>query len=103
MPVVPQVVAAVAAHRPWGSVPLCTSLHTPGEAFRLHALHAPVHAVSQHLPCAQCPVPHSASVEQSSPCAFFPHELMFPSCPQMFGATHWSLVVQAPKHLFALQ
>jgi hypothetical protein len=52
-PVVPQVVWAWVAHLPCGSLPLCTSLHLPSDPFRLHALHASVQALSQHLPWAQ--------------------------------------------------
>lgn len=52
-PVVPQLVAAVDAHMPWGSAPLATLLHVPSVPDRLHAWQAVLQAVAQHTPCAQ--------------------------------------------------
>jgi len=78
MPVVPQVLWAVAMQIPWGSAPLCTSLQVPSEPARSQALHAPVQALSQHLPWAQWVLEHSLSLEQSAPRGLGPHELMFP-------------------------
>ena len=103
MPVVPQVLWAWTAHLPCGSAPLCTSVQVPAEPRRLQAVQAPVQAVSQHLPWAQCVLPHSLLAEQSAPIGFGPHELMFPFWPQVLGGMHWLSVVQAPKHLLALQ
>jgi len=96
MPVVPQVLCAVVAQIPCGSAPLCTSVQVPVDAGRLQAVHAPVQALSQHLPCAQCVLAHSLSLEQSAPRGLGPHELMFPFWPQLFGGMHCSLLVQAP-------
>jgi len=88
MPVFPQVFWAAGMHLFWGSAPLCTLVQVPAVPDRLQAEHAFVQALSQHLPCAQCPEPHSLSPEQSAPRGFGPHWLMLPFWPQMFGATH---------------
>jgi len=88
MPVVPQLLCAVAWHTPWGSAPLCTSLQVPSEPARLQAVQAPVQATLQHLPCAQWALEHSLSLEQSAPRGFGPHELMLPFWPQLFGGMH---------------
>src|SRR3569623_712931 len=103
MPVVPQVLCAVATQRPCETAPLYTSLHVPSDPARSHAVQAPVQALSQHLPWAQWALEHSVSPEQSAPRGLGPHELMLPFMPQLLGGMHCSLVVQAPKHLVALQ
>jgi len=88
MPVVPQVLCAWTVHLPCGSEPLCTSVQVPAELARLHAVQAPVQALLQHLPWAQCRLAHSLSAEQSAAIGFGPHELMFPFWPQVLGGMH---------------
>jgi hypothetical protein len=102
-PVVPQLVAAVVGHRPPGSAPEFTLVQLPTVPARLQALQAAVQAALQHTPCAQKVLLHSAPAEHEAPFGFKPQLLIIPFMPQMFGVMHWALVVQAVKHLLALQ
>ena len=53
---VPQELAEVTAHLPWGSGALsATETQRPVVAARLQAMHAAVHALWQHTPWAQKP------------------------------------------------
>lgn len=46
---------------------------------------------------------HSLADEQAAPFGLRPQLLMTPFMPQMLGAMHWALVVQAVKQRLALQ
>jgi hypothetical protein len=72
--VVPHVETAVIWHLPWGSGALSTGLQVPAVAARLQAMHASVHALLQHTPCAQKPDLHSALSLQSVPFGLRPQE-----------------------------
>src|SRR6266545_4770787 len=72
--------------------------HTP-RAAATHDLHAVLHAWSQHTPCAQKPLLHSEVAEHDAPLSLRPHELL----AHVLGDTHCALLVQAVKHLPALQ
>ncbi len=50
-----------------GSVPAASAKHNPGASGCAHDWQVPVHAFSQHTPCAQCPDPQSPSVPQPTP------------------------------------
>jgi hypothetical protein len=100
-PVVPQLVAAVVAQRP--SAPELMLLQLPTVPARLQALQAAVQAALQQTPCAQKLLLHSLAAEHEAPFGFRPQLLIMPFMPQMFGVMHWALVVQAVKHLLALQ
>lgn len=83
---------------PFGSiVPVATFVHTPIEFGRLQDLHAALHVVEQHTPCAQTFDAHSVPAEHGAPGGFGPHEFAV----QTLGA--WQLVeaVQASKHFWA--
>lgn len=100
-PVVPQELAAVEAQRP--SPPELMLLQTPTEPARLHALQAAVQAALQQTPWAQKLLLHSFPAEHVAPFGFRPQLLIMPFMPQMLGAMHWALVVQAVKQRLALQ
>lgn len=74
VPVVPQVVEAVLAHSFCGSVELAIGPHTPllpdPLSDTLHAMHGPVHAVSQQNPSTQLPDAHWAPVAHACPLAW---------------------------------
>jgi hypothetical protein len=72
-PVVPQLAAPAFTHEPVGSVPpLATGAHVPGVAASAHDRQVPVHAVRQHTPCEQKPLPHSVPSAQVAPGALRP-------------------------------
>jgi hypothetical protein len=102
-PVVPQVVCAWTAHLPCGSTPPATLVQLPVVPARLQAWHALLHELLQQTPWAQKPLAHSIPAEQAPPFGFRPQLLIIPFIPQMFGAMQSALVVQAAKHLVALQ
>jgi hypothetical protein len=62
-----------------------------------------LHALLQQTPWAQNMLAHSGPAEQAAPSGLRPQLLIIPFMPQMFGETHWALVVQDPKHFVALQ
>jgi hypothetical protein len=78
-------------------------LHVPAVPARLQARQAVLQALLQHTPCAQKSLEHSMAAEHGAPSGFKPQLLIIPFIPQMFGATHWALVVQAVKQRLALQ
>ena len=102
-PLVPHVACAWTAHLPWGSVPLATLVQLPTVPGRLQAWQAFPHALLQQTPCAQNELPHSLFAEQAAPGGLGPHELMLPFIPQLFGEMQSPVLVQAEKHLVALQ
>lgn len=60
----------------------------------MHAWQMPVHAVLQHLPCAQKPDWHSPGAPQSVPIDFLPQAIEM----HVFGLKHCMFAVQEPKH-----
>lgn len=102
-PVVPQVVAACTAHSPCGSTPVATFEQLPTVPARLQDLQAVLQAPLQQTPWAQKVLAHSLPPEQAAPFGFRPQLLIIPFIPQMLGVMQSALVVQAPKHLVALQ
>jgi hypothetical protein len=52
-------------------LPEATGLHVPTLPGRLHASQEPLHAVLQHTPSAQLPLPHWLAAEQVAPADFF--------------------------------
>lgn len=101
-PVVPHELIGWVAHLPCGSGPLATLVQVPADAVRLHAVQAASQAVEQQTPCAQIADSHSGPAEQAAPKGLRP-QLFAIFSPHMNGAMHSALVVQALKHLFALQ
>jgi len=88
--VVPQVLERVAVQMPCGSWALsATVVQSPRVVVRLQAMHAPVHALSQHTPCAQKPVSQSALALQVCPMDFLPQDELVQNFPLMHC---WSLV-----------
>jgi hypothetical protein len=73
--------------------------HRPVDPGRSQAWHAPVQAVSQHSPCAQCRVVHSSSLEHGAGGGFLPHDPFM----HTLGATHWLSLLHAEKHRAPLQ
>jgi hypothetical protein len=65
----------------------------------MHDLQAVLQAVSQQTPCAQFLLLHSTPPEHDAPLSFKPHEF----AAQVFGGTHWLLLVQALKQREPLQ
>lgn len=102
-PVVPQVVAAVTAHLPCGSTPPLILVQLPVVPARLQAWQALLQELLQQTPWAQNPLAHSVAAEQAPPLGFRPQLLIIPFMPQMLGVMQSALVVQALKHLVALQ
>lgn len=99
-PVVPQEDGSVVAHLPCGSgVSSGTGLHSPAELARLHAMHEPVQALSQHTPWAQKPDWHSPRSLQSVPLGLRPQE----APRQKLPSVHWESLVHDPKHALPLQ
>ncbi|MES1206402.1 MAG: hypothetical protein ABUS79_10735 [Pseudomonadota bacterium] len=80
-----------------------TLAHAPKEPARLQARQAAVQALLQQTPCEQKLLEHSEAAEQVAPLALRPQLLMAPFMPQIFGGTHWALVVHEVKHRLALQ
>src|SRR5690242_4572888 len=69
-PFVPQVDAGVMAQSLFGSVPAGTAAHAPSGwpvSAAMQAVQTPEHAVLQHTPSAQKPLPHWEAVEQAVP------------------------------------
>lgn len=102
-PVVPQVAAAWTAHLPCGSTPPATLVQLPVVPERLQAWQALLQELLQQTPWAQNPLAHSVAAEQAPPFGFRPQLLITPFIPQMLGGMQLLLVVQALKHLVALQ
>jgi hypothetical protein len=76
LPFVPQEAPPMSLQMPAGSVePVETFVQTPSVPLMAHDWHAPVHALSQHTPCAQKPEPHSLAAEHEAPGFLRPHEL----------------------------
>jgi hypothetical protein len=99
-PVVPHVEDSVVEHLPCGSgAPSGTALHNPAELAKLHAIHAPVQAPSQHTPWAQKPDWHSLLSLQSVPFGLSPQELLRQKLPSV----HCESPVHEPKHALPLQ
>ena len=69
-------------------------MHEPMLPDSAHDLHALVHAVAQHTPCAQLPEMHSARSEHNAPLGFLPHELPVQTLP----GVQFASMVQLPKH-----
>jgi len=67
IPVVPQVLAACAAHSLSGSVPATTAAHVPRLPAWLHFSQVPLHTPAQHTPSVQNPDEHSLLPPQASP------------------------------------
>jgi len=66
-----------------------TAAQNPRVAGMLQAMHAPVHALSQHTPWAQKPESQSTAALQVCPLDFLPQE----EPAQNFPVTHcWSLL-----------
>lgn len=98
-PVVPHVEDSVVVHLPWGSgAPSGTALHNPAELAKLHAMHEPVQAPSQHTPWAQKPDWHSLLSLQSVPFGLSPQELLRQKLPSL----HCESLVHDPKHALPL-
>jgi hypothetical protein len=88
--VVPQVVERVAVQMPCGSGALsATVVQSPRVVVRLQAMHAPVHALSQHTPWAQKPVSHSFPALQGAGGDLRPQEELAQNLPVMHC---WSLL-----------
>ena len=69
------MLAWVTAHLPCGSGALsATAMQNPAVVVRLQAMHAPVHAFSQHTPCAQKPDWQSLATLQLAPGGLGPQE-----------------------------
>lgn len=99
-PVVPQVTWAVASHFPCGSGwPSGTSVHSPKEAERLHAMQASLQAELQQIPCAQLLDWHSVGVLHSAPKGLRPQEPFTQKLPAM----HSLSLEHATKQLEPLQ
>ena len=62
-------------------------------------MQAPVHALSQHTPCAQKPDAQSLLAEQSAPLGSSPHDPLTQKSP----VAHSSLVLHEVKQVFPLQ
>ena len=88
---------------PWGSGPLATLVQVPMLLVRLQAWQGWLQALLQQTPWAQIEVEHSLPVEQEAPGGLSPQLLIMLFMPQMLGAMHSALVLQAEKHLLALQ
>ena len=86
----PQVETPSSAHWPSGSWPSGTFRQVPSLPATAHDLQAPVHAVEQHLPCAQNIELHSASAPQLAPGGFLPQ--LPPT--QVLGDTQSASVMQ---------
>ena len=72
---VPQVLDNVTVQMFCGSGDLsATAVQRPGAAFRLQAMQAVVHALSQHAPWAQNPDWHSVPLPHLAPHGLRPHE-----------------------------
>jgi hypothetical protein len=96
---VPQLDAPWSAHTPPGSgAPVGTFVHWPSVPASAHDLHAPVHAVAQHTPCAHTLLAHSPAAEHAAPIGFLPHDPPLHTFPVL----HWALVEHCPKHLLPL-
>jgi hypothetical protein len=88
--VVPQLVSWVTTHLPCGSGALsATAVQKPAVVARLQAMHAPVHAFSQHTPWAQNPDWHLVPTLQLCPLGSRPQEESVQTLP---GA-HWMLLL----------
>jgi hypothetical protein len=57
------------AHEGLPGLPETTGLHVPTLPATLHASHAPPHAVLQHTPSTQLPLPHWLAEVQVTPLA----------------------------------
>jgi hypothetical protein len=100
LPLVPQVVFPWSVQTALGSTtPAATLVQVPSVLGRPHDRQAPAHDVEQQKPCSQLPLRHSAAPEHAAPMSFKPQEFDL----QTFGLRHWASVVQATKHLVALQ
>jgi hypothetical protein len=73
VPVEPQVVGACFGHMGWLR-PSDSGVQVPGWPTRLHERHAPLQAVLQHTPSAQCPDAHSVFCSQTAPFIFRPQD-----------------------------
>ena len=81
-PVVPQVFCVAILQMSCGSrVPSLTVVQTPMLPARSHETHAVLQAVLQHTPWAQCFDWQSASIAQSAPKGFRPHEPLTQTLP----------------------
>jgi hypothetical protein len=90
-------------HIPVGSaLPVATLVQVPSVLDSAHDWQAPVQALSQQTPWAQCWLLHPLSVEQLVPLFAGPHEFG-PFDPHRFGDRHCASVMQALKHLVPLQ
>lgn len=70
VPLVPQVLVAVVAHRPRGFIPLVAVLHVPFAVLLSaaeQAMQVPVHAVLQQTPSAQKPLAHWSTAVHAVP------------------------------------
>ena len=82
--------------RPAGSaLPVGTFEQVPSAPVSEHERQAPVHASSQHTPCAQFVDEHSLPAEQDAPRPLRPHELP----TQVLGWRQFVSAVQALKHV----
>jgi len=79
----PQVAAVPSAQWPWRSIPSGTLRQVPSLPATAHDLQVPLHAVVQHLPCAQNVELHSSLAPQLAPGGFLPQLLL----TQLLGAT----------------
>ena len=67
----PLPVHSDAPHSLPGSSPAATGVHAPSRPARLHAMHVPLHATSQHTPSTQNPVAHSPGPAHACPGGLF--------------------------------
>jgi hypothetical protein len=79
-----------------------TLAQVPTVPARLHARQAVLQALLQQTPCEQKLLAHSAAAEQAAPGGLRPQLLTMPFIPQVAGARHCVLAVQAVKHRLAL-
>jgi hypothetical protein len=95
LPSVPQVLIAVVAHIPRGSAaPFVALAHVPSlppVSAALHALHALVQALSQHLPSTQNPLAHVPPVPHAAPMGDNESGGVASGCSVMSGAASITL------------
>jgi hypothetical protein len=107
-------------HLPRGSMMPSTAVHVPFVVARLHAWHAPRHALSQHTASAQKPLEQSVPAMQGEPkptvthapplhtappvqSALVAHEILHVVAPHTYGSHDFGASVHepAPSHLAA--
>jgi hypothetical protein len=95
-PVFPQVVAPSAVHWPFGSMPSAgTGLHMPGVPASAQDMQLVLHALAQHMPCAQKPLWQSPGAAQLAPSGRNPHEPLLHTLGAAQSASAVQVALQA--------